>query len=157
MRHSFYKRWGPTLLAILITGCAISTPHSGPGLVKAPGGAPARNVVVVVTNAVLDNDQREGFDKHVSKIHKVLGDQPGLVQHSLRKQPFGNEVWTMTVWVDDEARRRFVESSLHRAAITAGAPALRSVRFARVQVSETELPIAWDRALRMLDAAQQSY
>ncbi|MDX2219998.1 MAG: antibiotic biosynthesis monooxygenase family protein [Burkholderiales bacterium] len=147
------------LLGLLLGGCVISTPFRGPGFAdgKVTQAAPDTEVVVSITNATVNRDQRGPFDEHVSKVVKSLPGQPGLIGYAVRKELFGDEVWTITVWRSEADRARFVASNEHRAAMAAGGPALKTVRFSRVVVPAQELPLSWERAKVLLDAQPRSY
>lgn len=148
-----------SLLGLWLGGCAIATPFRGPGYMagKVTGVAPDQSVVVVLTNARVHQDRRAPFDLHTRKIVDSLPAQPGLVGYSVRRELFGDEVWTMTVWKTDADRARFVSSDTHRTAMAAGAPALKSVRFSRVLLPAKDLPISWDRAKQILDEQPRQY
>lgn len=147
------------LLGFLLGGCVISTPFRGPGFVdgKVTNAAPETEVVVSITHATVNRDRRGPFDEHVDRVVKSLPAQPGLIGYAVRKELFGDEVWTMTVWRSEADRARFVASSDHRAAMAAGGSALKAVRFSRVVVPAGELPLSWDRARLLLDSQARSY
>lgn len=147
------------LLGLLLGGCAISTPFRGPGFVdgKVTHAGPDTEVVVAITNATVNRDLRAPFDEHVNRVVNSLPAQPGLIGYAVRKELFGDEVWTMTVWRTEADRARFVASAEHRAAMAAGGPALKAVRFSRVVVKARELPLGWARARQLLDSQPRSY
>lgn len=158
------RRWcSSPVIAIAVfaaAGCTLESPLRGPGLqgrtsTLAPTAGP--RVVVALTHAVLDNAQRHPFNAQVRQVLRGIEGQPGLLAYSVRMRPFGNEVWTMTVWEDDAARTRFVGSDLHRSAMTAGLPAVRSARFRHVEVAAADIPLGWDRALHLLDEDSRTY
>jgi heme-degrading monooxygenase HmoA len=88
---------------------------------------------------------------------ETLPRQPGLLGYSVRRELLSNEVWTMTVWSSDEARRNYVYSPLHQEAITETYGAIRQARFARYVTTAAELPPTWPAALQRLAATKDSY
>ena len=148
-----------SLLGLCLGGCAIATPFRGPGFIagRVSGVEPDQPVVVVVTNARVHSDRRAPFDLHTRKVMDSLPAQPGLVGFSVRRELFGDEAWTMTVWKSEADRARFVASDTHRAAMAAGAPALKAVRFSRVEIPAKDIPISWDRAKQLLDEQPRKY
>ena len=143
----------------LLGGCAISTPFQGPGYDRSTGVSSDRAdgiVIVALTHAVLGKERRN-FDRGVDRVVDSLAQQPGLIGYSLRRELFGNEAWTMTVWRDEASLEDFVRSSTHQQAIRDGAGELAGVNFSRFELPATELPIGWDTALEYLAASGRSY
>ena len=124
------------LLSFLgLEGCAFATGFQGPGYdrrngVTLPGEG---RLVVGLTKAVLRDDGalRSTFWDYVFKVADSLPERPGFVGYSLRREVFGKQAWTMTVWSDEASLAAFVESDLHQAAIRDAMGALACVRFAR--------------------------
>ncbi|MFM9879951.1 MAG: antibiotic biosynthesis monooxygenase family protein [Burkholderiaceae bacterium] len=129
----------------LLSGCAISTPF------KTISSTPP-TVVMVVTHAVLDPNNRAAFDAQTSRVLESLSGQPGLVGYSVRRQLLGNEVWTMTVWASEASRAEFVTSAAHRTAMVNGNSALQTIRLLRVELPQSAVPMAWADALQLLEA-----
>ncbi len=143
----------------LLGGCTISTPFKGPGydhadgVTKVDGGD---TVVVALTHAVLGKE-RQNFDRGVDRIVDSLAEQPGLIGYSLRRELFGDEAWTLTVWRDEAALLAFVRSEVHQRAIREGAGELAGANFRRFELPASELPIDWEKALGYLAASARSY
>lgn len=135
------------LVGIGLGGCTISTPFSGPG-VNEPE---TKTVVVALTHAVLNPKKRDAFDEHTELVVDALPSFKGFVGYSVRKELFGHEAWTMTVWTDEESLADFVDSDVHTRAIEAGMPATVSARFHRFEMKATAVPVNWDEALTLLD------
>ena len=145
------------LLSILgLGGCAIATPFQGPGYDRRKGVTIVGKdrVVVALTQAVLHDDgaKRPQFWDYVVQVEATLAERPGFVGYSLRRELLGDNAWTMTVWSDEASLDGFVRSDVHQAAIREAMEALACARFARVEVDRSEIPIAWDRAIGLLDA-----
>jgi quinol monooxygenase YgiN len=147
-------RWPVRLaaaLAGLLNACAVGTPV--PRLISpSPNhtGAADQTVVLVLTRVVLNPDKRAEFDRQNSRVMASMGQQPGLLGYAARKQLFGNQGWTMSVWANDEARAAFVRSPVHQEAIAKSMPALVSVELKRMTLQRAELPTDWDAMLRLL-------
>lgn len=139
---------------IVLGGCTIATPYRSVSDRPAEAG---ETRVVALTHAVLDPATRRDFDRQTEAIFNVLGEQPGIVGYAVRRQFFGNEVWTMTIWRDEASRARFVSSQRHRDGIAAGSKAVRQGRFVRIEVPAAETPIPWSRALTLLESSAATY
>ena len=145
-------------LAVL-GGCTISTPFKGPGYNRGAGVAfdqSTDTVVVALTHAVVGKD-RDNFDRGVSRVVDSLAQQPGLIGYSLRRELFGNEAWTLTVWRDEASLDAFVRSSAHQQAIRSGAAELVAANFRRLELPASEIPIDWEHALEYLATSQKAY
>lgn len=140
--------------AATLGGCTIASPYRS---VSDNPALPGETRVVALTHAVLDPATRRDFDQQTEAIFNVLGQQPGIVGYSVRRQFFGNEVWTMTTWRDEASRARFVSSQLHRDGIAAGGKAVRLGRFVRIEVPADETPMPWSRALMLLESSAVTY
>lgn len=136
------------ILAGVAAGCAISTPYQATTSQRVGGGA----AIVVITEATLSADRaaRSAFWKGVRGVEKELPRQPGLIGYTLRQEPFGSRVWTMTTWSSEDDLRRFVSSPAHRLAIEAGEPAIADLRFARVVRERSAPPLTWSEAMDAL-------
>lgn len=135
-------------LLLWLNGCAIGTPW--PRL-SAPTPEQAReSVVLVLTHVTVDTTQRREFDRQNSRVLASMGSHPGLIGYAARRQLFGDQGWTMSVWASDEARAAFVRSAVHREAIARSMPALRTVELKRLTVARKDLPADWEQVLRML-------
>lgn len=146
--RSFDRRlWGAPL-ALILGGCAIHTPvRMTPA---ASVGAPDASVQVSLTHAVVDPARRAPFDRYVNRVATVLPGEPGLLLYSIRRELFGNQVWTMTAWRSAEDRARFFASGLHREAMAEAGAAIVHVRTVRVVLPRSALPVDWDWALATL-------
>lgn len=142
------------LLGPLLGGCAVGMPYRDLSGGRPPAG-PTR--VVALTHAVLDGAKRGPFDRGSAEVIRSLPAQPGIVGYALRTKPFGNEVWTMTVWEDEASRAAFVRAPVHMAAIRAGSGAILQGRFAHVEVPAQEAPLPWPKALAVLDSDAVRY
>ena len=135
-------------LATTLTSCAFATPFSGPG--RTPEGG---SVYVAVTNAVLHPDKRRAFDEHTRRVVASLPSHNGYLGHSVRGRILGNEVWTMTVWRDEESLDAFGESPVHRTAIREGLGGVRTAKFLRFEWHE-DRPPSWGVILHRLEAVE---
>ena len=143
--------------ALFASGCTVGKPFRGPGFEPGRGVTleeAGDTVLVAITHTVLNRDRmaRRAFGRHLWKVVDAMPEQPGLVGYSVRRELFGDEAWTLSVWVDEASLEGFVRSEAHRNAIAVGGRALESVRFARIELEAEELPLEWPRALELLDA-----
>jgi len=138
---------------LLLTNCSLARPFHGPGLkpiMDTPGG-PDSTVVVAITNAVVDGDNRKAFDDHTQKVIASLESHDGFIGYSVRTRILGNEVWTMTVWRDKAAMRAFVRGQVHDKAIEAGYDAVLQERFLVFEAKAKEIPLSWGDVLKRLE------
>lgn len=131
-----------------LNACAVGTPW--PQLTPAPAEVAEQRVVLVLTRVLVDGKQRAEFDRQNSRVLASMQQHPGLVGYAARRELFGNQGWTMSVWASDEARSAFVRSSVHREAIAKSQPALLAVELKRMTVARKDLPPDWDAVLRLL-------
>jgi heme-degrading monooxygenase HmoA len=133
----------------LLTGCAISTPF--PRLQNASSEAGKQPVVLVLTRIVVDPQNRAEFDRQTSRVIDSMPSQPGLMGFSARRELWGNQGWTMSVWASQEARAQFVRSAVHQEAMAKSKSAVVTVELKRLTLPRDELPKNWTQALQKLD------
>lgn len=131
-----------------LSGCAIGTPW--PRIESRPEAGAQAPVVLVLTRVVVDGPNRSEFDRQNRRVLDSMPTHPGLIGFAARRELFGNQGWTMSVWVDDEARRRFVGSTVHREAMQQARPSLLTVDTRRLTVARQDLPQGWEQALALL-------
>lgn len=141
-------------LLVGLTGCAINTPVRLMPL--ASGDRPDDGLQASITHAVIEPEHRAVFDRYVAVVAAQLPRQPGLVAYSIRREVFGNEVWTLTVWRSVEDRALFFGSGLHREAMVQASKAVRRIRSVRLELRRSELPLDWHRALVALGTSSWS-
>lgn len=143
-----------TYLLTLITGCTIGTPW--PKLEQLLADDGDQVVVLAVTHVIVDPDRRALFNRANRQVLASMRDQPGLLGYAARRQIFGTEGWTMSVWEDDEARAQFVGSPVHLDAIRQSQPAVVRVTTRRIELAGKGLPGGWDDVLlRLAEPADQ--
>ncbi len=157
--HSRYRRTFTrflTSMAVLafFNGCAISTPFRGPGYDPGQGLRTLKSETVVVGLTAItlnDDDDAAGiFWQEMARMRKAMPGMPGLIGFSVRRQLFGNQGWTVSVWEDEASLDAFVRSPEHIRAMRLGTPALAKASFARVEVNGSEIPLSWDRIEQLL-------
>lgn len=146
---------------LLMFSCKISVPFRGPGYDSKAGilDPEIQNVVVGLTHAVTGDDGKLNslFFDHTYRLHASLDEQPGIIGHAIRRNLFGKEAWTMTVWKDEASMRAFVEGPAHRQAIKESYDALVRARFAVIVVKRDEIPLSWTRAEELLEERGWEY
>lgn len=135
-------------LSLLLGACALSTPF--PRIDPSAAGKPDDAVVLVLTHIVVAGDRRDEFDRQTRRVIDSMATQPGLIGYSARRELFGNEAWTMSVWDSDAARARFVRSAVHQEAIAKSEPAIVTVRLKRLNMARKDVPRDWAAALALL-------
>lgn len=141
-----------SLCCLPLGGCKIALPWRS--ISQAP---PSQQVLVALTHGFLDSATRKGFDAYSRKIAKEMeaGAFAGLVGFSIRKEIFGDEVWTVSVWEDERALAAFIRSDLHQEAIQKTSHALVSMETHEVWLPASELPIDWDRVTELWNSSQK--
>ncbi|MDP3287591.1 MAG: antibiotic biosynthesis monooxygenase family protein, partial [Methyloversatilis sp.] len=135
-------------LSALAGSCALATPL--PRVDTTAPGKPDDAVVLVLTHIVVDGDRREQFDRQTRRVIDRMTTQPGLIGYSARRELFGNEAWTMSVWESDAARARFVRSAVHQEAIAKSRSAIVTIRLKRLSMARKDVPRDWPGALELL-------
>lgn len=144
-----------------LPGCELATSFRGDGYSR-DGGVTLPDagdtVVVGLTNAGLDPDNRRDFDDYTQRVVASLPGTPGYIGHAVRTRVFGHEVWTMTVWKDEAALDAFVRSPTHREAIRKGMPAVKWAKFHRFTLAKDQVPPSWaDVKARLASVAAKDY
>ncbi|MBI3350094.1 MAG: hypothetical protein HY020_23145 [Burkholderiales bacterium] len=140
------------LAAAFLTGCAISTPQRVAPL--APDEPADALVYVSITQARVRPESRAEFAELTRRVAALLDQgQPGLVCHSIRREVLGSQAWTLTVWRSPAAREQFARHPIHAEAMAVSRRLLAEVRVRRLELRREELPLGWDKALALLDAA----
>lgn len=139
-------------ILLLVGGCQIGRPFRGPGFDPREGVTAATagpTVVVAVTHAVSAPGRRRDFSRRTASVMGAIESQPGLIGWSVRKQIFGNEAWTLSVWTDESSLAAFVRSPAHLDAMRADT--LADFTTVRIDVPREAIPIGWPRALEILE------
>jgi hypothetical protein len=110
-------------------------------------------VIVGITHVTVGKDSVKNklFWNHTFKVVDSLPSHTGYLGHKIRKQLFGKEGWTMTVWADEDSLHRFVSGDTHSQAIKNGLGAVVKARFVRFTLSKSQLPLSWDDAEKIMD------
>lgn len=156
-KRAFKPAIGLTSALAMLAACAIATPYRA---TEAALSEPETDMVIfAITEASLsaDRNARAGFWEGVAAVREALPEMPGLLGYSLRQEPFGDRVWTMTSWDGEENLRNFVLSPVHQRAIEMGTAALDDVRFARVLRRADQPPLTWEEALAALETGRRGY
>lgn len=122
----------PIYLPLLFfLGCTLSRPVSGPGYdrsqkrFKHPAGS---ELVVAVTNARLHYWRRGPFDRYTQEVYAKMDTHEGYLGGAIKREIFGREVWTFTVWRDKAALKKFVHSAGHLNAMYMAMEAIEVMR-----------------------------
>ena len=132
--------------------CTPAEPLEGPGYNETDGLLiDAEELVVAITYADVAAGQKRAFNDHVEAVVEQTEESPGFVARSLRGEIPGREVWTLTVWEDEESLLAFATSGAHLEAMSEYA-ALTEVAESRTwTIDASEMPVDWDDALLHLE------
>ena len=144
------RRVLPAALVAVLAGCAIGTPLETRRLRAV---APPGPLQVSITHATLDPARRGEFDRWTRRVNDTLDAAPGLLAHSIRRELFGDQAWTFTVWASAADRERFVRSTAHRRAMDEASTGIASMRSVRLALAADLLPQDWDGVLALLESA----
>ena len=137
-----------SLLMLPLMNCAFAMPFQKVG---SPGTGRA---LVALTFAKIGGNRQANsvFRTNNRRIVSNMREHEGLIGYSVRMKPFSGEFWTMTVWENEASLENFIMSRRHSRAMQEGSPAVTDSRFARIWVSNADVPLAWDEALLILKA-----
>ncbi len=138
---------------LALTAFSISTPFVYPQ----GKAAIAQNAKLVVTHAFIQDGKAGPFYSRSEEVVKSLKGQPGLLAYSVRRQLFGNQAWTLTVWDSERSKSAFIRSSAHHSALAEASSVLSCARFLRVDWSGEIKNLDWDEVLGRLDTESVSY
>jgi uncharacterized protein DUF3291 len=86
------------------------------------------------------------FLRYTRQIQRQLAASEGLVGYSMDAKVFGKEFWTLSVWEDAEALRRFVHRNPHDETMTALLPDMGQTAFVRWRAKGSSVPPDWSAA-----------
>ena len=138
---------------LALTAFSISTPFVYPQ----GKAAIAKNGKLVVTHAFIQEGKSGPFYSRSEEVVKSLQGQPGLLAYSVRRQLFGNQAWTLTLWESENSKSAFIRSSAHQLAMAEASSVLSCARFLRVDWSGEVKNLDWDDVLDRLDTEAVSY
>ncbi len=146
-RHRLHWRSLLAATVLALSACSINTPFPRLEAGKAAADAP---VVLVLTHATLDPKRRESFDVHTRRVLAEMARQPGLLGYSARREIFGTQAWTLTVWSSEADLARFMDSPVHREAVRKGMDGLVAMESKRLVLAREAVPRNWTQALALL-------
>ncbi len=141
----------------ILNGCYVGSSFQGPGFDPEEGSlltAKENKVFVAITHGIIESGGKAAFSDNLKRVRKSLVNSSGLIGYSVRKQLFGNEVWTMSAWTSEEALGNFISSPAHLDAVEDGGIPSDTVRSAYLWVPSEKLPLSWDEAQRYLERQQ---
>ncbi|MFN7709543.1 MAG: hypothetical protein ACK5O7_01070 [Holosporales bacterium] len=135
----------------LLSAFTISTPFRASETMNTM--APDHRVVVGITHVTLGEDREKNdlFWTLTETVVDSLAIQKGYLGHKRRKQLFGNQAWTMTVWLDDASLNGFIRAETHSKAIREGMDAMLKSRFVRVTLPRSKVPLSWNEAEKIME------
>jgi quinol monooxygenase YgiN len=92
------------------------------------------------------------FLSYVRAVRRQLRGADGLIGYSLWAKPLARRYWTLSVWKDQSALAAFMRDSPHAQIMVKLRPDVQSTRFVRWTTKGSDIPVAWQDALRHLDA-----
>lgn len=90
------------------------------------------------------------FFKYTSQIRRQLADSEGLIGYSLDANLLSRNFWTLSVWEDEEALRRFVQRTPHSRVMVDLLPDMGQTEFFSFKVDGSSIPPDWQDAKRRM-------
>ena len=86
------------------------------------------------------------FLRYTRQIQRQLAASEGLVGYSMDAKVFGKEFWTLSVWEDAQALRRFVHRTPHDEVMRDLLADMGKTEFVQWKASGSSLPLDWGAA-----------
>jgi hypothetical protein len=90
------------------------------------------------------------FFRGVSAIRKQLARTEGLIGYTLRAKPFSRDYWTLSVWEDRDALRRFMGTAPHVELMDSLRPIMGATRFVQWDITAVDGRPTWTEAMKRL-------
>lgn len=146
------------IISLIMAGLALTALTISAPFVYPQGKAvKASKAKLIVTHATIRAGQSTPFYDRSEEVVKSLKDQPGLLAYSIRRQLFGNQAWTLTLWDSEHSKSAFTRSGAHQSAMAEASSVLSCARFLRVDWSGEVKNLDWDEVLGRLDTESVSY
>ena len=78
------------------------------------------------------------FFRGVSAVRKQLATADGLIGYTLRAKPLARDYWTLSVWTDNTALRRFMRTAPHVQLMTSLKPLMGPMKFVTWTISAAD-------------------
>lgn len=142
-----------SLITMSLSAFSISTPFNFPqGKNKM-----AVNARLTLTHAYIREGKSDAFYKHSEEVVASLRQRPGILAYSVRRQLFGNQAWTLTLWDTEANKQQFISSKEHQAAMSQASILLTCARFLRIEWSGVVRTLDWDELIRRIGSEGQEY
>ena len=86
------------------------------------------------------------FMRYTFQTQRQLATSEGLIGYSMDANILGKEFWTLSVWEDAEALRRFVHRTPHEEIMRDLLPDMRQTEFVRWKAKGASVPPDWGAA-----------
>ncbi len=86
------------------------------------------------------------FMRYTFQAQRQLAASEGLIGYSMDANVLGKEFWTLSVWEDAEALRRFVHRAPHEKIMRDLLPDMRQTEFVRWKAKGSSVPPDWGAA-----------
>jgi quinol monooxygenase YgiN len=94
------------------------------------------------------------FLRYTRQIQRQLAASEGLVGYSMDANVVGKEFWTLSVWEDAEALRRFVQNTPHDKVMEDLLPDMAQTEFVRWEAKGSSVPPDWGAAKERIRGRQ---
>ena len=86
------------------------------------------------------------FVRYTFQTRRQLAVSEGLIGYSMDANILGKEFWTLSVWEDAQALRRFVHRTPHEEIMRDLLPDMGQTEFVRWQAKGSSIPLDWGAA-----------
>ncbi len=107
-------------------------------------------VHVGMTHAYLNGGASE-FLLDTFKVYDELEGFEGYLGGSVRKEIWGDQVWTLSVWRTESDLKSFSSSDLHRNAIKSSGRYISKIRSTTLRMKRKDVPKTWHEARSHLE------
>ena len=96
------------------------------------------------------------FNLYTGRVQQQLKQTDGLVGHALGAKPWRKQFWTLSVWEDEQALRRFVYSGFHKGVMIVLTDDMADFSTRSWPIEGASVPPAWATALERLDSPHKT-
>ena len=137
------------------TSCSLnfSSPLVGPLLLDAQIRPNVSDkVYVAISHASLKRHMRSNFLQNSDELYSSLTSVDGYVGGSLRLEPFGDQVWALSLWVDKKSMDEFIKDHPQAIAAFTSEESIVDFRTSFFNMNSDEIPNVWQHAMLELDS-----
>ena len=90
------------------------------------------------------------FNLYTKRVQRQLAESGGLLGYAVGAKPWRKQFWTLSVWEDERALRKFVHSGIHKGVMIVLQDDMADFANRAWTVRGSHVPPAWETALKHL-------